>query len=117
MELKLKNGRYVAVGASLDTVSGTEELSQRVMMKLTAKRGSFWPDPEYGSRLHELLRDEGQGNKELSVRQYVSEALADEDDVELESVAISYPQEDTMKLFLKFSWSGGSFSTELIIRS
>ncbi len=117
MELKLKNGRYVAVGASLDTVSGAEELSQRVMMKLAAKRGSFWPKPEYGSRLHSLLCDEEQENKELSVRQYVSEALADEDGVELESVAISYPQEDTIKLLLKFSWSGGSFSTEQVIRS
>ena len=68
MELRLKDGKYDSIGARLCTVSGAEELAQRVMMKLAARRGSFWPLPDYGSRLY-------------------------------------------------FSWSGGSFSTDQIIRS
>ncbi len=117
MELKLKDGRYLSTGARLCTVGGTEELAQRVMMKLEARRGSFWPDPEYGSRLYRLTCGEKPKDTELCVRQYVSEALSDEEGVELQSMSISYPTEDTMHLLLNFSSKLGSFKTEQVIRS
>lgn len=117
MELRLKDGKYVSVGARLDTVSGAHELAQRIAMKLAARRGSFWPLPDYGSRLYRLVNGERPGDRELAVRQYVAEALADEPDVALDSVSISYPEPDTMQLKLYFSWSGGKFSTDHLIRS
>ncbi len=117
MELRLKDGRYDSIGASLCTVSGAEELAQRVMMKLAARRGSFWPLPNYGSRLYRLVNGERPKDRELAVRQYVAEALSDEIGVTLADVQISYPADDTMRLKLYFSWSGGSFSTDQIIRS
>lgn len=117
MELKLKEGRYVGRGTELETVSGTEEVAQRVMMKLAARRGSFWPKPDYGSRLYRLTCGEKPSNREMAVRQYVYEALSDENEVRLEAVTISYPQADIMRIELRFSWSGGSFSTEHLIRS
>ena len=43
--------------------------------------------------------------------------LSDESGVTLTDVQISYPSDDTMRLRLYFSWSGGSFSTDQIIRS
>ena len=42
---------------------------------------------------------------------------ADESGITLTEVQISYPSDDTMRLRLYFSWSGGSFSTDQIIRS
>ncbi len=117
MELRLKDGKYDSIGARLCTVSGAEELAQRVMMKLAARRGSFWPLPDYGSRLYRLVSGERPKDRELAVRQYVAEALSDESGVTLTDVQISYTSDDTMRLRLYFSWSGGSFSTDQIIRS
>ncbi len=117
MELKLRDGRYVTEAGMLCTVSGAEELAQRIMMKLQAPKGCFWPKPDYGSRLYRLVCGEKPGDRELAVRQYVCEALSDENGVSLNGVEISCPEDDTMRLVLRFSWSGGSFSTEHLIRS
>ena len=51
MELMLRDGDYVrASGGGLKTVTGTEELLQRVLFQLSARRGSFPLLPEVGSR-------------------------------------------------------------------
>ena len=55
MELALRNGDYLSDGAGgLRRAQGKEALLQRVMFRLTAKRGSFpfWED--LGSRLWQL---------------------------------------------------------------
>ncbi|MBP3486576.1 MAG: hypothetical protein J6J81_07005, partial [Oscillospiraceae bacterium] len=64
MELALRSGDYVSDGAAgLRRVQGTEALLQRVLFRLTAKRGSFpfWED--LGSRLWQL------GQLPMSARQ------------------------------------------------
>ena len=83
MELKLDNGYYVPANyQGFAQVSELEELAQRLMMKLTAKRGQFFPLPDYGSRLY-LLPKILPSQRETAARQYVIEALADENEVEL----------------------------------
>ena len=70
MELKIKDRDYVADGAGgLVRVSGWDELLERVLFKLSVRRGSFALVPELGSKLHLLWRG----------KQYVAEALADEE--------------------------------------
>lgn len=87
MELKLRNGSYVLTAAGLpETVSGAEETLQRVLMRLTARRGAFWPDPDYGSRLYTLSRLK-PAQRAAAARQYVAEALSEETDVTVEDVA------------------------------
>lgn len=55
MELKLRNGDYVPDGVGgLKRVEGREALLQRVLFKLTARRGAFPFLPELGSRLWQL---------------------------------------------------------------
>jgi hypothetical protein len=55
MELRLENGDYVKSGGhTLESVSGTEELAQRLMLRLRARRGGFALRPDYGSRLYTL---------------------------------------------------------------
>ncbi|NCC67986.1 MAG: hypothetical protein EOM14_07290 [Clostridia bacterium] len=83
MELKLENGNYVPANyQGFAQISEMDELAQRLMMKLTAKRGKFLPLPDYGSRLY-LLPKIMPSQRETTARQYVIEALADEEDVEL----------------------------------
>lgn len=88
MELKLKNGDYLADGAgALVRASGDEELLERVLFRLSARRGGFAPLPQLGSRLH-LLGREKPGARQTAAQQYVAEALADED-VEVTRVALT----------------------------
>ena len=55
MELKIKDRDYVADGAGgLVRVSGWDELLERVLFKLSVRRGSFALAPELGSKLHLL---------------------------------------------------------------
>lgn len=113
MELKLSEGRYVVASNGLETVDGYEELAQRIMMKLTAHRGKFWPKPDYGSRLYMLINGERPSNRENAVRQYVAEALSDEPDVRLKEVSIKNTASDAIFIHLTFTCTGGSFSVEI----
>lgn len=57
MELKIKDRDYVSDGAgALVRASGREELLERVLYKLSVRRGSFPLAPELGSELHLLWR-------------------------------------------------------------
>ena len=79
MELKLKNGDYVPDGVGgLARVSGQEELLQRVLFRLTARRGSFPFWETLGSRLWQLGRVEPAGRRAAAV-QYAAEALEGEE--------------------------------------
>ena len=49
--LALVNGDYAAIGNGLAAVSGKEAVLQRVLMKLTARRGQFPFLEDFGSRL------------------------------------------------------------------
>ena len=78
MELKLEQGRYVPGAGGLLRVTGANEIAQRVMMKLTARRGGFAPLPEYGSALYTLLHTARPSEYETAAMQYIAQALADE---------------------------------------
>jgi len=88
MELKLIDGDYVADGGGGQVgLSGNEALLQRVLFRLTARRGRFPLAEKMGSQLWKLSRE--NGSRRLSAaRQYVVEALEEEDvvltDVRLE---------------------------------
>lgn len=61
MELKIKDRDYVADGAGgLVRVSGWDELLERVLFKLSVRRGSFALAPELGSKLHLLWQGKGR---------------------------------------------------------
>ena len=75
MELKIKDRDYVADGAGgLVRVSGWDELLERVLFKLR----SFTVAPEIGSKLHLLWGEKGE-SRATAAKQYVAEALADEE--------------------------------------
>ena len=78
MEVKIQNGDYVPDGlGGVVRCQGTDSLLERVLFRLTARRGGFPPLPQLGSRLY-LLSREPVAQRLSAARQYVAEALAEE---------------------------------------
>jgi hypothetical protein len=116
MELKLTNGGYTPSPIDgLKTVSGAQELGQRVLMRLCARRGGFALMPEYGSRLH-LLCGARPSRRELTARQYIAEALTQERGLTLENVFLSEPDESgQIDLKADFTYEGEAFSLTAVV--
>ncbi len=78
MELRIRDGDYVRSGTDeLETLGGGEELLQRVLFRLTARRGAFPFLETLGSRLY-ALGAVRPPQRAAAARQYVTEALAEE---------------------------------------
>ena len=89
MELKIKDRDYVADGmGGLVRVSGWDELLERVLFKLSVRRGSFALAPELGSKLHLLWREKGE-SRATAAKQYAAEALADEEGLTVTGVELA----------------------------
>ena len=79
MELLIRNGDYAPDGkGGFKRAQGSDELLQRVLFKLTARRGSFPFLPELGSELHRLTREKPSAWQSLA-RQYAAQALEGEE--------------------------------------
>ena len=102
MELELKNGDYVPDGiGGVHRVSGREALAQRVLFRLTARRGSFPFWPELGSRLYQL-GSLPTSQRSAAAVQYVTEALAQEP-VDVEEVILTPQPGGTAELQARLS--------------
>ena len=78
MELEIKNGNYLPrQGGGFSTVDGQQETIQRIMMRLQARRGGFYPLPDFGSRLYTLIGMK-RSERDAAARQFVYEALEKE---------------------------------------
>jgi len=110
MELKLENGRYTARSrGDLESVSGIEELRQRVEMKLKARRGGFPPMPEFGSRLHTLHRVKPK-QRRAAAEQYAAEALSGEEGLVIEALSLADTGDGGIRLELELKKYDVSFS-------
>ena len=88
MELKIRDRDYVSDGAGgLERADGWDEVLQRVLFKLSVRRGSFSLAPELGSELHLLWREKGE-SRATAAKQYVAEALADEEGLSVMGVEL-----------------------------
>lgn len=104
MSLILREGDYVPDGrGGFQRAQGAGELLERLLWKLTVRRGSFPLLPELGSRLH-LLGRARQGERQALAGQYVREALADEE-ITVREVTLSPSGEGTL-LTLQIEWRG-----------
>ena len=104
MALVLRNGDYVPDGqGGFRRAEGAAEALERVLWKLTVKRGSFPFLPGLGSRLH-TLGQARPGERETLAGQYVREALADED---VDVKAVTLMQEgDRAGVTVVLEWQG-----------
>ena len=84
--MRIARGDYVPDGAGgFCEARGREELYQRALFLLAARRGGFAPLPTVGSRLYRLPREKPSLRRTLA-KQYVEEALAEEKDIVVEDV-------------------------------
>ena len=87
--LVIRNGDYVSDGAGgLRRAEGREALLERVLFRLTARRGQFPFLEDLGSRLWRLGRVSTAG-RQAAAEQYVAEALAAETGLTVETVTLT----------------------------
>ena len=99
---KLREGDYCPNGeGAFQQVSGAEELLERVLFKLSVRRGSFPLLPELGSRLYLLPREKPSAR----------EALAGE----TVNVLRAQWQEETKQLTVWLEWMGETLTTTLTL--
>lgn len=112
MELYLRDGDYLPDGkGGLRRAQGREELLQRVLWKLTARRGSFPFLPDLGSRLYRLGREKA-GERDSLARQYVAEALADETELTVTAVETAAAGKK-LEVTVRLDWQGESLDVKL----
>lgn len=88
MERKLKNGDYIpSEKGGLTVVTGTDALLQRVLFRLTARRGAFPFLPQLGSKLYLLPREKPSARQALAM-QYAVQALEEETEVKVTGVTV-----------------------------
>ena len=117
MELKLQNGDYVSDGAGgLRRVSGRDALLQRVLFRLTAKRGKFPFREDLGSRLWQLGRLSA-AERQAAAKQFVAEALAAEPELRVGTVTLTPGTGETAELTAELEWQGENLLVTLEIRT
>lgn len=106
MELKLKDGGYVfSDSGPLEEVSGADERLQRILCRLSARRGGFFLLPGFGSRLHTLTALK-PSQRPAAARQFVHEALEPEEGLEVLEVEYADAGEGGALITVKLSLDG-----------
>lgn len=114
METKISNGDYVSDGlGGVERCKGTDALLERVLFRLTARRGQFPPLPELGSRLH-LLSREPTARRQSAAAQYVAEALAEED-VTVKEVSLAPEDGGRVRLTVLLDYRGEALNMAVTV--
>ncbi len=107
MELKFDGGGYVKSGyGGFVTVSGRDEQLQRALMRLSARRGCFFPLPDFGSELHTLFSMK-KSQRAAAARRMVYEALEPEPEIAAAEVDYRETGDGTAVVTVMLELSGG----------
>ena len=86
MELKIRNGDYIADGIGGERrADGAEALLERALFRLSVRRGSFPFLPELGSELYRLGHEKPSA-RAAAAKLYTAAALAEETALTVEDV-------------------------------
>lgn len=114
MEIKIHNGDYVPDGlGGVVRCQGADALLERVLFRLTARRGGLPFLPELGSRLY-LLGREPAAQRLSAAKMYVTEALSGED-AAVTGVALTPEEQGRMRLTVTLEYQGTELSAALVI--
>ena len=112
MELLLKNRDYVPDGkGGFLRAEGQAAVLNRVLWKLTVRRGSFPFLPDMGSELYTLMREKPSARESLA-RQYVVQALAEESDLTVMGVELAEAG-GKLELTVHLDWMGESLDAKV----
>lgn len=104
IESQMANGDFIPNGmGDFCRLEGSQALVQRVLFKLTARRGAFPFLPELGSRLYTLGREKKSARQALCA-QYVRQALEGEDVTVTE--VVYGEQGKTAQVTVRLEWQG-----------
>ena len=112
MERKLSQGDYLP-GAQGDfqLLDGAQALLQRVLFRLTARRGGLPFRPNLGSRLYQVLREKPSARQALAA-QYAAEALEEETDLKLSRVEWQ-DTENGGRVVVRLEWRGETLTAQV----
>lgn len=114
MEARIHDGDYIPDGlGGVVRCQGTDALLERVLFRLTARRGGLPPLPRLGSRLH-LLAREPAVQRLSAARQYVAEALAEEP-VAVTDVTLSPEGRDRIRMKISLDYEGTELAVSLTV--
>lgn len=114
MEVRIKDGDYIPDGlGGVVRCQGSDALLERVLFRLTARRGGFPILPQLGSRLY-LLSREPAAQRLSAARQYVAEALAEEA-VTVADVALAPDEQGRIRLTVRLEYQGTELPVSLTI--
>ena len=92
MELKIRNGDYIADGIGGERrADGAEALLERALFRLSVRRGSFPFLPELGSELYRLGHEKPSA-RAAAAKLYTAAALAEETALTVEDVEAVLPR-------------------------
>lgn len=112
MALVFRDGDYIPDGSGgFRTVSGSGEVLERILWKLSVRRGSFPLLPELGSDLSLLGRAPAKERAALAER-YVKEALKDEK-LTVDSVSLTDLGEGRGELVLSLLYQGRELTVRM----
>lgn len=113
--LQIRNGDYVPDGrGGLRRAEGREDLLERVLFRLTARRGRFPFLEDLGSSLWRLGRV-GTAGRQAAAKQYVAEALADEEGLTVETVTLTQ-EADAAHVTVELTYQGETLSVTLEVQ-
>ena len=113
--LMLVNGDYVPQGNRLRAMEGDEAVLQRMLMKLTARRGQFPFMEEFGSRMWTLDRLR-PAERQAAAEQYVAEALAEETGLTVDSVTLTQSGGECAALTVQLTAGDTALTAEVALR-
>ena len=113
--LMLVNGDYVPQGNGLRSAKGDEAVLQRMLMKLTARRGQFPFMENFGSRLWTLDRLR-PAERQAAAEQYVAEALAEETGLTVDSVTLTQSGGECAALTVQLTAGDTALTAEVALR-
>lgn len=114
MEPRIKNGDYIPDGlGGVVRCEGAEALLERVLFRLTARRGGLPFLPTLGSRLY-LLSREPAAQRLSAARQYVAEALAEEP-VSVTDVGLTPMEDGLARLTVQLDYRGTALSVSVTV--
>lgn len=111
MENLIKNGDYVPDGqGGFVRLEGRDALLQRVLFRLSCRRGGFPLLPELGSQLWKLGREK-PADREMTARQYCVQALQPEP-VQVKNVTVTR-QDDALLVTVELDYEGETLTAEV----
>lgn len=114
MEARIHNGDYIPDGlGGVVRCQGADALLERVLFRLTARRGGLPPLPRLGSRLY-LLSREPAAQRLSAARQYVAEALAEEE-VTVTDVSLTSEKQGHIGIRVLLEYEGTELSVSVTV--